>query len=326
MRVVLEIRSGIDAGRSVLLRRGEELRVGRSEWADLACRDEKMSRVHFKIYADRLACYVEDLQSSNGTLVNDTPVGNAVLRNGDIISAGQTQFQVRIEGDRPDEAAVRQTVMQDPALALLNAVKAAKSQYTAEPCETGITLYRGLGEQVTPAQVAQMLTRVYSLYLLVDARKLAVPPENKLPGEPLFNWLPPAAAAASPVVVAAKEFEEWPALMAQNWGEDALVCLFSPWGKDQLLSHLRSLAQGGDDRRGVLGYCWPSVLSPMLSFYRGGFVESFYEGVTAALVELPDLPDTWQIFADVQFSQTLDQLGFQRQPDEKSPPDASQKT
>jgi hypothetical protein len=146
-----------------------------------------------------------------------------------------------------------------------------------------------------------------------------------LPGEPLFNWLPPAAAAASPVVVAAKEFEDWPALMAQNWGEDALVCVFSPWGKDQLVSHLRTLAQGGDERRGVLGYCWPSVLAPMLSFYRAGFVESFFEGVTAALVELPDLPDTWQIFADANFSQTLDQLGFQRQGEEKSPPEVSQK-
>ena len=116
--------------------------------------------------------------------------------------------------------------------------------------------------------------------------------------------------------MAAQEAPGWPALVAESWGEDAVVCLLSPWDKPRLLAHLRDLAHGGDERRGVLGFCWPSVLAPMLSFYQGGFVESFSQGVQAILVETPDLPDAWQIFAAAEFGPTLDQLGLARKADE----------
>ena len=61
-----------------------------------------MSRVHFKVVTDSVGCYVEDLESSNGTFLNGEKVISERLKHGDRIRAGRTTFMVQIEGDNPD--------------------------------------------------------------------------------------------------------------------------------------------------------------------------------------------------------------------------------
>jgi len=98
MRVVLKVASGAYEGRIVLLHPGQLIKVGRTEWADFAVpHDSRMSGVHFTLECDFHKCRLRDLNSTNGTLVNDEKVGEAEIKDGDNIYAGSTTFTVQIE-------------------------------------------------------------------------------------------------------------------------------------------------------------------------------------------------------------------------------------
>jgi pSer/pThr/pTyr-binding forkhead associated (FHA) protein len=64
------------------------------EGSDLACDDEQMSRHHFEIRFHDGFFVLRDLQSRNGTYVNERPdrVSKIVLKEGDVIHAGTWTF------------------------------------------------------------------------------------------------------------------------------------------------------------------------------------------------------------------------------------------
>lgn len=88
-------------GRRVPLRDGFVL--GRTAGCDLVVDDSKASRRHAKIHVQGGVVEIEDLQSSNGTLLNDKPVARRMLRDGDRIRIGQTVL-VFHEGELPGAA------------------------------------------------------------------------------------------------------------------------------------------------------------------------------------------------------------------------------
>ena len=97
MRVVLQIVDGPDSGRRMLLRSRHELRVGRTSWAEFVCEhDTKMSRIHFKVVTDSVGCYVEDLDSSNGTFLNGRAILDELLASGDRVEIGETRMSAVI--------------------------------------------------------------------------------------------------------------------------------------------------------------------------------------------------------------------------------------
>jgi len=326
MRVILEIISGTNAGRKIRLSADQELRVGRTEWADVAVpQDSLMSGVHFSLGSDVSGCYLTDLNSSNGTLVNGQPVqGRTLLRAGDEIVAGETRFAVHIEQDSREAAGgtvggtlpITADAFADGAQ---RAAALGNVRFTAETCSSGLTLCRGHIEQLPPEQLAGLLARQISLYLIVDFRKLGVPPPEAVTQRSyLFSWLPAeAAAAVSPLVIAAPEISQWPALVAQGWGNDALVCLFSRQDKAEVVAHLQDAAcvkgRKGDASSGMLGFCWPSVMAMLLAHGQSTQIRRVLAGIEAVLVELPDLPDTWQVYGENSVPQLLEKTGLRRQ-------------
>ncbi|MFN7956240.1 MAG: FHA domain-containing protein [bacterium] len=66
--------------------------VGRGEVADIRVKDPAMSRRHFQITYRNLEFRIQDLESSNGTYLNDSEVEEYALRNGDEIVAGDSRF------------------------------------------------------------------------------------------------------------------------------------------------------------------------------------------------------------------------------------------
>lgn len=95
MQVVLEIETGKRSGEQIRLQSGQILIVGRQIADGLACADDLiMSRTHFQLECDDVACRLRDLGSSNGTFVNGKRVKGAVLKHGDRILAGKTRFTV----------------------------------------------------------------------------------------------------------------------------------------------------------------------------------------------------------------------------------------
>jgi hypothetical protein len=106
MRLILEIRSGSNAGQEIVLQPGSFARVGRKSQADLAFPgNTAMSGLHFSLECTVEGCWVRDLNSTNGTWVNGQRVSEAALQEGDEIAAGEASFAVHIERDEPTSGA-----------------------------------------------------------------------------------------------------------------------------------------------------------------------------------------------------------------------------
>jgi hypothetical protein len=328
MRVVLEVLSGPDAGRKTLLGAGQMLRIGRTESADLCFpKDGRMSGVHFALETDNLACYVQDLGSSNGTLLNGKPLAQrAALCHGDKLRAGETSFAVCIEG--ADEAAAGAVETPGPGGTDTSPLpprnggspKTAGVSYSLESCDSGLTLCRGSIEDIEPDQLATALGQVCPAWLIVDFHKLEGGlPEDLESADYLFDWLEPAAAKiASPLLLGPDEWAGWAATIQQGWGHDAVICLFSQQEKPALLAHLRQSLRvkpgQTDPSGGILGFCWPSVMASLLLHFNPESVARLLEGIDAVLVEFPDLPLTWQLFGRENVGEMLGQLGLVEEP------------
>lgn len=87
------------------LREGERfdlisgLSIGRSGEADLQIDDRYASGLHARIFSREGRAYVEDMSSTNGTLLNDSELrGEAELIDGDVVRIGDTEFRFEAGG------------------------------------------------------------------------------------------------------------------------------------------------------------------------------------------------------------------------------------
>lgn len=78
-----------------LVQPGRPLRVGRDPGCELVLHDPRASRVHCQLSWDGTQCVLRDLGSSNGTLVNEQPVQEAILRPGDQIVVGDSRLTLQ---------------------------------------------------------------------------------------------------------------------------------------------------------------------------------------------------------------------------------------
>ena len=93
MRFEFVVRSGREAGRSIALAAGQALTFGRLPTCDVQVDDESVSRRHCTLHAREDGCDVTDLQSANGTFVNDKRVPVADLQPGDKLRIGSTVLE-----------------------------------------------------------------------------------------------------------------------------------------------------------------------------------------------------------------------------------------
>ncbi len=87
--------SGFYEGLEVVLDR-DRFVVGRGRKADLALAEATISRAHAVIGFDGDGFFVEDLGSTNGTLVNGAPVARQRLKNEDEIQMGKLRIGVTL--------------------------------------------------------------------------------------------------------------------------------------------------------------------------------------------------------------------------------------
>ena len=94
MRFEFVVRSGKEVGRTVALHTGQTIALGRLKGCEVVVDDEAASRRHCTITAREDLCVVADLQSANGTFVNERRIATTELGKGDKIRIGSTVIEL----------------------------------------------------------------------------------------------------------------------------------------------------------------------------------------------------------------------------------------
>ena len=128
-KLVLHGKGGIQ--REIPLDR-QRLTIGRRNDSDLCLNDKATSSQHAAVITIGKNSYLQDLKSTNGTLVNGTPIQKHTLKHGDVILIGRSHMSYVEEPDSPPMAAVSG----DPLPANGNAVAAAAPAAAFNPEST----------------------------------------------------------------------------------------------------------------------------------------------------------------------------------------------
>lgn len=98
-RWIFLVRSGIDQGRRYI---GvtEQIKIGRRSDNHIQLRDPKISRLHALILKKGSYLVINDMQSLNGTKVNNKRIYKPKrLFNGDLIQLGETIIEIILQKD-----------------------------------------------------------------------------------------------------------------------------------------------------------------------------------------------------------------------------------
>ncbi|MGO1950959.1 MAG: DUF3662 and FHA domain-containing protein [Mycobacteriaceae bacterium] len=82
------------SARNYVLQNGANV-IGRGNNVDFRLPDTGVSRQHAEITWDGYDAVLTDLKSTNGTTVNDIPVENWLLADGDVVTIGHSEIEVR---------------------------------------------------------------------------------------------------------------------------------------------------------------------------------------------------------------------------------------
>jgi HD-GYP domain-containing protein (c-di-GMP phosphodiesterase class II)/pSer/pThr/pTyr-binding forkhead associated (FHA) protein len=102
VRFEFVVREGRETGRAIVLSSGDALTFGRLKTCDVFLEDDAVSRRHCTLRAEDAECVVADLQSVNGTFVNERRVSTCKLEPGDTLRIGATVLQLTPDlGNQP---------------------------------------------------------------------------------------------------------------------------------------------------------------------------------------------------------------------------------
>jgi hypothetical protein len=311
MRVVLELVSGSGAGRRISLMRNQEVCIGQSAWSEFAVADDQhMADKHFRLETDLQVCRVFDLGSGKGTWLNDQAVASAVVRDGDRVRAGNSEFVVHIEGDVSHTGDRQQDLVKPARMPVAPKMQPINGNFTVGVCKTGLFQVSGRADVVGPDRLAQKLGEMQPLNAMVDFRRVeGASPHGFREMSYLFDWFGEAAALNSPVLLSSEDGELLPVIL-KGWRCNAIVCLFSNSEKQALATHLRSFVRTGDSR--IVGICWPSILDVLLQHYRQDYVQGLMQPFAGLLVESSSEENVWHLYSRSDMSKTLEMIGLQK--------------
>lgn len=93
---VLRFISGKDKGREYLLAADRHIMIGRDTGVDLLLVDNKVSRQHAAITTHAGQVMLHDMESRNGTFVNDRRISTSMLKVGDEIILGSSRMRLEM--------------------------------------------------------------------------------------------------------------------------------------------------------------------------------------------------------------------------------------
>lgn len=118
MSVHFEVTRGPHAGLTVKVKSPKTIVAGRASNAQLKLdQDLHFSRYHFRVEVCPPRCFLIDLGSHNGTLINGKKTHGSLVDDGDVISGGKTEIRVRISNSAAGEPTGDPAAAAPPSLA-----------------------------------------------------------------------------------------------------------------------------------------------------------------------------------------------------------------
>jgi len=114
----------------------ERITIGRRPSNDIHIDNLAVSGVHAAIVSIGRDSFLEDLDSSNGTLVNGKPIKKSVLQNGDVIEIGKYQLKYVSEAVANTDAAGGTEDFEKTMIIRPSAMKAITPEATAAKLQT----------------------------------------------------------------------------------------------------------------------------------------------------------------------------------------------
>ena len=80
----------------------DEITIGRNDNCDIHINNLGASKKHARIFRRKNEYIIEDLKSTNGTLMNDESIITAKLSGNDVVTIGKHDLHITIEDGRED--------------------------------------------------------------------------------------------------------------------------------------------------------------------------------------------------------------------------------
>ncbi|MBA4030865.1 MAG: hypothetical protein C0478_08235 [Planctomyces sp.] len=162
-----------------------ETNIGRAPECQLKIASSQISRRHCRILVNQQQVVIEDLGSSNGTMVNGAliPPGTPiVIQSGDEITIGPAQFLLQVQGAAPPGrtrplGGMFAGAIQSLSSTILGAKQPSIGNHAAQPVVSPMEISRPSPSEVPPAAPADM----------VAAEKSELPPSPVLNAQPLAD-------------------------------------------------------------------------------------------------------------------------------------------
>jgi pSer/pThr/pTyr-binding forkhead associated (FHA) protein len=186
--ITIRVLDGADRGR-IYQNLNPPITVGREEGNTIQLNDERVSRFHVKIQEDHNRLVITDLESTNGTKVNNEDVQLRILRFGDMIQVGRS---VLLFGSREQIAQRLSRLRSDDADATADPDQLSKAAQISsldfelnwsEDADLQATIHAleppELPERLTPGQAAQLAELLEFLHLRLRNLIGSGQPDNK---------------------------------------------------------------------------------------------------------------------------------------------------
>jgi pSer/pThr/pTyr-binding forkhead associated (FHA) protein len=174
--ITIRVLDGADRGR-VFQNLIPPITIGREEGNTIQLNDERISRFHVKIQEDHNRLVITDLESTNGTKVNNEDVQLRILRFGDMIQIGRSvllfgsreQIAQRLARLRDEENDPARTPDPDQAGRVSNISSLDFELNWSEDADLQATIHSfeppEIPERMTPGQAAQLAELLEFLHL-----------------------------------------------------------------------------------------------------------------------------------------------------------------
>jgi pSer/pThr/pTyr-binding forkhead associated (FHA) protein len=297
-----------------LVFREESAVFGRLADCDVPIDDPQMSKRHFRVRRLPHQFVVEDLQSRNGTYVDDERRDYWELLPGTRITAGQTRFVVRYvprEAPPPRDDVVHDLrTIQKPS---------GRKLYRAFEREGRAVWYESVGPQPPVADLLSELAKYLPMSLVLDSQvldslKAPLPPA----AAPLCDWFDPSVMRKiSPMFSPGSAAQTNLAIARELEDSDGWIAYFSELPDEDLLGRLRDVVRGAGSSPDGLDesaaaptvLAKPSLFGEFAAHGPSGFCEQILAAAKGVVMESKE-PGGWQALSVASLRKRLEHIGF----------------